>query len=183
MQGILTNACLFLIKTLCDIYLLILMVRLILAYAQANYFNPIVRLIIIATQGLVEPLRRFIRNYRRIELSTLAILIIVEMIKIILISALTIGIPNVMLIFEWAILETIKLLLETFFYAILLQAIMSWFQTGDTPATQILQQLSAPVLRPLRRIIPTLGGIDITPIPALFLLQLILICLGGWSKI
>jgi len=172
-----TNAGLFLVKTLFELYLFVLMIRLILAYAQANYFNPIVSLIIKITQPLVAPLRRVIPNYRRIEISTVLLIIIFELIKLSLLFLLTRGMPSLFMLLSFAFFEAVRLLLQTFFYAIILQALMSWFQPGDTPATQILRQLSAPILNPLRQIIPPIGGFDITPIPALLLLQLLIILL------
>jgi len=172
-----SNAGLFLIKSLFELYLLVLAIRLILAYAQANYFNPITRLVIKLTQPLVGPLRRIIPNYRRIEFSTLVLIIIFELLKISFLFALTVGIPNILILIEVAIISALKLLLQTFFYAILLQAIISWFQPSETPATQILRQLSSPILHPLQRIIPPVSGFDITPIPALLLLQLLIILL------
>jgi YggT family protein len=172
-----SEAGVFLIKTLFDLYLLILMVRLILAYVHANYFNPITRMIVTVTQPLVAPLRRIIPNYRRIEFSTLLWIIIFELIKISLLFAITIGLPDFLTLIPIAFIETLKLLLQTFFYAILLQALMSWFQPSETPATQILRQLTSPILYPLQRIIPPVGGFDISPIPALLLLQLCLILL------
>lgn len=172
-----TAAGVFLVKTLFEFYLLILMVRLILAYVQANYFNPITRFIVKLTQPLVAPLRRMIPNYRRIEFSTLLLIIIFEVIKIALLFTLTIGLPNLAMLIPIALIETIKLLLQTLFYAILLQALMSWFQPGETPATQLLRQISSPILHPLQRVIPPVSGFDITPIPALLLLQLLLILL------
>lgn len=172
-----SEAGIFLVKALFELYLLILMVRLILAYVQANYFNPVTRFIVTLTQPLVAPVRRIIPNYRRIEFSTLLLIIIIELIKISLLFAL-IGVSTSAMVLPFiAIIETIKLLLQTFFYAILLQALMSWFQPGETPATQLLRQISDPILRPLQRLIPPIGGFDITPIPALLLLQLFLILL------
>lgn len=177
MSGHFTEAGLFLIKTVFELYLLVLMIRLILAYVHANYFNPITRFIVKLTQPLVHPLRRIIPNYRRIEFSTLLLIILFELIKVTLLFALTIGLPNGVMLISLAFTEALKLLLQTFFYAVLLQALMSWFQPGETPATQLLRQLSSPILSPLQRIIPPVSGFDITPIPALLLLQLFIILL------
>lgn len=171
------EAGLFLIKTLFELYLFVLMIRLILAYVQANYFNPVTRLIIRLTQPLVTPLRRIIPNYRRIECSTLLLIIFFEIIKVTLLFSMTVGLPDPFTLLLISFTEALKLLLQTFFYAILLQALMSWFQPGETPATQILRQLSSPILYPLQRIIPPVSGFDITPIPALLLLQLFIILL------
>ncbi len=171
------NAGIFLIKSLFEMYLLVLMVRLILAYVHSNYFNPVTRLIINLTQPLVAPLRRVIPNYRRIEFSTLVIILLLELIKVSLLFMLNTGLPGILILIQIAVIESIKLLLQTFFYAILLQAIMSWFQPANTPATQILEQLSSPILRPLQRVIPPVSGFDISPIPALLILQLLIILL------
>ena len=173
----LDNVAIFLVKTVFDLYLFVLMVRLILAYAQANYFNPLVSFIIKMTQPLVAPLRRVVPNYRRIEFSTLILIIVFELIKISLLFLLTQGMPSLFMLLAVSLLETIKLLLQTFFYAILLQALMSWFQPGETPATQVLRLLTAPVLNPLRRVLPVVHGFDLAPIPALILLQLCIILL------
>src|SRR5579872_2116428 len=112
-----TDAGLFLIKTLFDLYLLILMLRLILAYAKANYFNPVTHFIVKFTQPLVKPLRRIIPNYRHIECSTIVLIIFFEIIKISLLFFMVTGMPNIVTLFEVAMIEALKLLLQTFFYA------------------------------------------------------------------
>lgn len=173
----LTLAGLFLISTLFDLYILVLVVRLILAFTQANSFNPVVRLIIKLTQRLVSPIRRVIPNIGRLETATLVLIILFEIIKILLLGLVATDVPNLGVIFYYAVFSSIRFILKTFFYAILLQAILSWFQQGNTPATEVLQQITAPVLRPLQRVIPTMNGIDISPIPALIILQLLIILL------
>jgi YggT family protein len=177
MYGNVSSAGVFLINSLFDLYILVLIVRLILAFAKANYFNPVTQVIIKLTQPLVAPLRRFIPNYRGIEFSTLVLIILFEMLKFLLLSLLTIGMPTFIGLFIFAILDTLKFILKTFFYAILLQAILSWFQPGQSPAIQLLQQISAPILRPFQRMIPPINGIDISAIPALILLQVLIILL------
>ncbi len=172
-----TRAALFLISTLFNLYIFILVLRLILALARANYFNPVTQLIIKLTQPLVAPLRRVLPNFRGLEFSTLVLIIFFEILKIILLSLLTIGLPDVMMVFVIAFLDTIKMILNTFFYAILLQALLSWFQPGYSPANQILQQITAPILTPVRRILPPMNGIDFSPIPALILLQVLILLL------
>jgi len=170
-----TNAGLFLINSLFELYILVLVIRLLLAYASANYFNPITQVIIKLTAPLVNPLRRVLPNFFRIELSTLLLIFLFEIIKIALISLLSVGELNVFFIVMLATTATIKFILQILFYAILLQAILSWFPTGYSPASQVLDQITSPVLRPMRRIIPPIQGIDISPIPALILLQVLII--------
>lgn len=167
-------ALLFLINTLFDLYLFILMIRLILVFVGANYFDPITQFIVKCTDFIVKPLRRWIPNFRNLELATLILIFVLEIIKFLLIAGMSFGMPTILGLLILALSGSIRLILETFFYAILLQAIMSWIQPM-TSINQLLYQFTSPIMRPLRRIIPLVGGIDISPIPALIGLQLLII--------
>lgn len=168
----LNNTGIFLISSLFDLYLMVLCIRLILAYSRANYFNPIVRFIITMTQPIIAPLRRYIPNHNGIEFSTLLFMVVLATIKYLMISALFFTVPNIGLLFVGAIFNCIKLILNTFFYSILFGAILSFLTPGETPLSQVLSQLSAPILRPLQRLIPPIAGFDLSPIPALLMLQI-----------
>lgn len=172
------DAELFLINTIFDLYLLILMIRFILCWVRSNYFNPITRFIINCTQPIVAPLRRLLPTYHGIEFATLVWILIIATLKFFLIGLVIVGLPKVpagLLVLACA--NALKLLLNTFFYAILLQAILSWVQPGYSPLGELLFQITTPIMRPIRRVIPPLGGIDISPLPALIILQLLLIVL------
>ncbi len=169
-------ALLFLINTLFDLYIFVLIVRLVLVYVGANYFDPTTQFITKLTDFLIRPLRKIIPNYGRIEFSTLIVVIVLELIKFLAISSITFGLPNIVGLFILAFADALKLLIQTFFYAILLQAIMSWIQPYS-PMNQMLYQFTSPIMRPFRRIIPPIGGIDISPIAALIILQLLIILL------
>lgn len=176
MSDTLRAGLLFLITTVFNIYLFILTIRILLVWVQADYFNPITQFITKCTDFLVIPLRRFIPNFKRIECSSIVLLLLIEMIKFLLVCSLSFGFPNIFGLFILAIADSIKLFLETFFYAILFQAILSWIQPGS-PINRVLDQFTAPIMNPFRRLIPPIGGIDISPIPALILLQLLIIIL------
>ena len=178
MPAPLNTALLFLVNTLFDLYLLLLVIRLLLAFAGANYFNPIIQFIIKFTQPLVGPLRRMIPNRYGIEFSTLLIILVIEMVKFFLVGLLSIGMANILGLIVLAVADTLKLILNTYFFAILIQAILSWIQPYS-PANQILAAMTTPIIRPLQRVIPPIGGFDITPIPALIILQLLIILVAG----
>ncbi len=165
---------LFLVNTLFDLYLFILAVRLILAFVGANYFDPITQFVIKLTDFWVKPLKKIIPNAGGIEFSTLIIILLIQVIKFTCISLLSIGMPNYLGIIILALGDTIKLFINTFFYAILIQVILSWIQPMS-PANRLLYQLTSPIMTPMRRIVPPISGIDISPIPALILLQLLII--------
>lgn len=165
---------LFLITTVGDLYLFVLAIRVLLAYSGANYYDPVTQFIVRCTDFLVVPLRRVIPNIRGIEVSTLVIIFAIEYIKYTLISSITFGgfSPVALLIVAFA--DSLKLFLLTYFYAIILQAILSWVQPGSPVIVQ-LYRITAPIMRPIQRLVPNVGGIDISPIPAMILLQLTII--------
>ncbi len=177
MPGSISDAGLFLITTLFDLYLFVLCGRLLLAWVRADYFNPITRFVIRLTDPIITRLRRIIPNRRNLEISTLVFILFLEIIKLLLISMLLDTMPNVGALLFLSFIGTIKLILSTFFYAILFHAILSWVQPGYSPVGQLLSQLSSPILRPLQRVIPPVAGFDLTPLFALIILQLIMILL------
>lgn len=176
MLGPIQNAEIFLVNTVFDIYLLILMIRLILCWARASYYNPITQFIVKCTQPLITPLRRTLPTVKNIELSTLLIIIVLETLKFLLLGLVALGMPkNPLGLFILGIADTLKLLLNTFFYAIFLQAILSWIQQGYSPVSQLLGQLTFPIMRRIQPLVPPVGGFDLSPILALVLLQLLII--------
>src|SRR3990167_7115371 len=110
MSDTVNAALLFLINTLFDLYLFVLIIRLVLAFVGSNYFEPITQFIVKITNPVVKPIRRFIPNYRHIELSTILIIIVLEMIKFAIIASLTFGFPNILGLFLIAIGDAAKLL-------------------------------------------------------------------------
>jgi YggT family protein len=177
MDDSLNTAALFLINTVFDLYLVVLGVRFILAWSGSDYFNPINQVISKLTHPIIKILGRIIPTYSQVEYSTLFLMILLQMAKMFLISILLSGFPDFFVLATHAINNTIRLLLNIFFYAIFLQAILTWVQPGPSPLAQVLAQLTAPILRPLQRFIPPMGGMDLTAIPALIILQLLLILL------
>jgi YggT family protein len=121
-------------------------------------------------------MRQFLPDIHGIETSTLVLIFLLALLKWILRIWLPFGFPNLLGVLLLAFGDIIHLSLQTFFYAILLQALLSWIQPG-TSINQALYQFTSPIMQPMRRIIPPINGIDISPIPVLILLQLITIVL------
>lgn len=174
MSDALNSTIIFLIYTLFDLYLVALSVRLILVWERADYINPIFHFIIKITQPIVAPLRRIIPTVKGFEFATLIWMIFIELIKYILLSLLVFGEMDFFILLIYAFMGIIKLVLNVFFYSILISAIMSFLTPGRTPVSDVLEQISLPILTPLRRMIPPVGGFDITPIPALIILQVLI---------
>lgn len=175
-MSVMNDALRFLISTVFQLYLFILAVRVLLAYAGANYFDPLTQFITRCTDKLVKPVRSIIPNTAGIEISTLLIIYILCCVKILLlaaISSLAIAPLSIALI---ALAEMITLFIQTLMYAIVVQALMSFVQPNSS-FSYILYKITLPILRPIQRVCPTVGGMDISPIPALILLQLLIILL------
>lgn len=168
------NALIFLIYTIFDFYLFILVIRIILVWVKAYYYDPVTQFIVKLTDPVVKPLRRLIPNIGLIETSTILLVLALEFFKFFLLSYLEFGTPNLLGVLVLAIGDSLKILLDAFFFAILFQAIMSWINP-HAHINRVLYQFTSPILNPLKRVIPLIGGIDITPIPALILLKLIII--------
>ncbi len=174
MTGSMLDGLLFLIDAIFNLYLFVLIIRLFLAYSGIHYLHPFVQVIVKLTSFIVKPLKKYLPDVRGVELSTLLLIFIIASIKWLLRIWLSFGFPHLFGIFILAIGDAILLTLQTLFYAILLQALLSWIQPG-VPLNQALEQFTAPIMRPIRRVIPPVSGIDISPIPALLLLQLLII--------
>lgn len=170
------EALLFLVSTIFDLYIFVLVIRVLLAYAGASYYDPITQFIVRCTDMLVKPVRRFIPNVRGIEVSTLVIIFALEIIKYTLITVLTGGKFGLLGLSIIALADTLKMILQTLFYTIILQALLSFVQP-NSPFSVTLYKINAPILRPIQRLCPTVGGMDISPIPAMLLLQLTIILL------
>lgn len=169
------NAALFLINIIFDIYLFILMIRFILCWVRADESNSITRIVIRVTQPIVGPLRKIIPTLRNIEFATLFLILLLAMLKFFFVSLLVFGVPNIVGLIILGLADTLKLLVNTFFYAIILQVILFWLNQSHTPIYRMLTELIAPIMHPLQKVIPPVGSIDISPIPALILLELIII--------
>tara|TARA_R110000868_G_scaffold76328_1_gene219547 strand:- start:155 stop:724 length:570 start_codon:yes stop_codon:yes gene_type:complete len=170
----LREALLFLVSTIFDLYLFLLIVRVLLAYAGANYFDPFTQFIVRCTDFAVKPLRRIIPNVRGIELSTLVLMLGIEFVKYLLITTLSSSSLTMLGLFIIAFADLLKIILLAMFYAIIAQVVLSWIQPGS-PLNSILYKINAPIMRPIQRICPVVGGFDISPIPAMILLQVLII--------
>ncbi|HEX5766452.1 MAG TPA: YggT family protein [Woeseiaceae bacterium] len=167
-----TQALYFLVKTLAQLYLLLLLLRFWLPWLRADFRNPIAQGILRFTSPLVVPLRRFLPAIGRLDTATILVAFIIQFVVVLVLLAIvrrSVPTPVVAVV---SLIELAILSLNLFFFATLIRIILSWVAPGNyNPITALLTTLSEPVLRPFRRIIPSVGGIDISPIFAILLLQ------------
>ncbi|MFW9267226.1 YggT family protein [Pseudomonas sp. D2-30] len=171
----LNTAAVYVLQTLGSLYLLIVLMRFVLQLVRANFYNPLCQFIVKATQPLLKPLRRIIPSLFGLDMSSLLLAILLQMALMALTLLLTYGITgNPLQLLIWSIIGVTALFLKIFFFALIISVILSWVAPGShNPGAELVNQICEPALAPFRRIVPNLGGLDISPILAFMVLKLI----------
>lgn len=165
------TAALFLIHTIFSLYAFVLGLRILLVWVYADYYQPLVQFVVKVTQKPLTPFRKLFPLKKNIEWGTLVFLMLWLALKIILLSLLGFGLPKPLGILALTLSETLKLFLVIYFYAIILQVIFSWLPIYS-PMLGLLNQLTSPIMRPIKRWIPPIAGLDLSPIFAMIILTL-----------
>lgn len=168
------NAGVFLVQTLFGLYLLVVMLRLLLQIVRADFYNPLSQFLVKVTNPPLKPLRRFIPGVAGIDMASVVLLYTLKLAEIMLLSLLPrYPTPELAGLFVLAAAELVALLVNIFLFAIIIQAILSWVNPGTyNPVAGLLHQLTEPVLRPARRIIPPVSGMDLSPMAAIIFIYL-----------
>ncbi len=176
----LVDAVAFVLNVLVGLYVLLLLLRLVLPWVRANFRNPLAQGILKATSPVVVPLRRVLPPIGRMDTATVVIAFGIQYLLLWILGAMdgkTFGVPELALESIFALLNQ---LVKLFLYAIFIRVILSWVATGQqNPAIEIIASLTDPIMRPFRRIVPPLGGFDISPLFAMLALGVLMILLGG----
>jgi len=162
----------FLIKTLTDLYLLTFLLRFILQWIRADFYNPFTQAIVKLTNPLIAPVRRLVPSSGSIDLPTLVVLVSLEtVVTLALAYMINLSLPLIMLPLL-VLYRLIALTLQFYWMSILIYVILSWISArGYSPIAVVLGELNEPILRPFRRLIPPIGGLDLSPLLALILIQ------------
>ena len=185
------NAIGFILGILFNLYATIVAVRFVMQIVRADYYNPLAQAVVKLTDPLLIPLRRFIPSIKKYDTASLVLIFAVLFLKILLFKVLALGgvpvigsafivsdLPLVKMVLL-ALLDVLHQFFNVFIYALIIQAILSWIpNSGGNPVQAMVAAIGAPALRPMRNIIPPLGGIDLTvffTIIGLFAIRIFLI--------
>jgi len=173
MNSAVSNAFIFLIQTSFDLYFIIVLLRLLFQYFRVDFYNPFSQFILKVTNPILMPLQRIIPKSRKIDLSTLLLLIAIKALELFLISLLSIGtIPSIGGLILWPIGEILSQTINVFCLAILMTVILSWVAPKNhTPISSLLIQITEPLLSPARKLMPATIGIDFSPLLVLIALK------------
>lgn len=177
MANPLDNAGLFLIQIIFDLYIFIVMLRIVLQWVNTQFNNPLLALVAKLTNPPLKPICRIIPTIHGIDFPAVVLLLLLEVIKFTLLLWLQAGVlPNFLGLIILAFSELLNQLINIFFYAIFALALLSWLSPlAHGPLVEILYRLTEPLMRPARRFIPTISGFDLSPIPVLIFLKLLTI--------
>ena len=169
----------YLVETAASLYLILIILRGMLQTARADFYNPISQFVVRATNGPLALLHRVIPNMRRVDpaLWLLALLIQAVAISATLLLA-GFGLPNILLLLVWSAIGVIGLLVNAYLIAMVIMIVVSWVAPGSRhPAIVLTYQITEPVMAPVRRMLPDMGGLDFSPILVFIVINIIQIAL------
>lgn len=176
----LTQAGLFLVQTAFGLYAALVLLRLLFQAMDVDFRNPLSQFVYKATQPVLKPVRRVLPMRPRIEPALVVLLLLVQLLEVYALSGLRGYLPGLIGALLMAVAQSLSLLTLTLSALLIVRAIASWVVAaggGYNPMLRLLEQLTEPLLAPVRRIIPPLGGMDFSVLLALVAVQLVSILL------
>ncbi|MCL4409115.1 MAG: YggT family protein [Gammaproteobacteria bacterium] len=149
--------------------------------ARVDYFNPVSQFIVKVTRPILDPLRKVFPTIGRFDIAAAFLVLALSALKIYLIMYMRLnGFPfSVLELFIASIQAAVITTLNLMFWILLIRAILSWFSQGRHPMEFVMAQLTEPMLSPIRRIIPPIGGLDLSVLVLIIIVQFLRISLGG----
>lgn len=190
-MGVLGSSAALIVNALGGLYLLAVLLRFLLQLARADFYNPVSQAVVRITDPAVRLSRKFIPGYRGIDFSSLVLAMLVEAVFICILILLYGGsIPSAGFIITWAFVGVIYFIINIYYYAIIASIIMSFVMLfsgnmNPNPLLRLVWQLTEPVMAPIRKVLPPMGGLDFSPIfifIAIGLIQNLLVQTFGISE-
>jgi YggT family protein len=172
------QAAIYLIQVVFGFYILIVLLRFLFQLARADFYNPISQFLVTLSNPPLRLLRRLIPGLWGIDLASVVLLIALKTLEIWLIAWIREFSGAFAGIIVLAAAQLFELTIYVYIVTVLIRVVMSWFSPQGMrrhPLSDLLYSLTEPLLRPARRLIPPISGIDFSPIAVFVLLQLTLI--------
>lgn len=171
-------------KTFFSFLMLAVILRLLLQIARADFYNPISQFLVKVSNPLLLPLRKIIPPLGKIDSASIVLALAVQVLAIVvLLLIFDARIPNIITLLGWATIGCLALVANLYFFAILINIVLSWIAPGTQhPAAALLYQLTEPVMQPFRKLIPAMGGIDLSPILVFLSINIVQILLKSAAQ-
>ena len=154
------------------------LLRLCMQYQRVPFGNPVGRLVFALTDWIVVPLRRVVPSAGRWDLASLVAAFVLQLAQYVLLWLLLGGGSAIAAVPVLAVFGLVRLVISGLVGLMIVFAVLSWVQPGS-PVFGVVARLCEPLLRPFRRFIPLVGGVDLSPLALLVVLQVALIVLGN----
>ena len=160
------DALTFVIVALSDLYVITFFLRLAMGWARVDFRNPLAQFVVRVTNPLVMPARRFIPPLGGVDLATLVVMVAVQCLATgLLVQVACVGDVQFGQVIVLGVMRLVDLVLNLYFWLLIVYVVASWVASGGyNPALAVLTAVVEPVLAPLRRVIPVIGGLDLSPI-------------------
>lgn len=168
----------FLLNTVLNLLTMLFLLRFFMQLFRASFNNPLAYMVISLTDFAVKPVRRVIPSWGKVDLSTLLLALLTQLLlqfSLVWLRGFPLSVAGQsawISLIGMSFLGVLRTGLDMFFYAILIQVILSWVNP-HSPIANVLNSLTRPILEPIQRILPMASGIDFSPIVVLILLQMI----------
>lgn len=164
----------FLVKTLIDLYVMVLLLRIWMQWSRADFYNPLSQFVVKITQPVVKPLRRVLPAIGPIDTASLLLAFVLTTLKYPILLLIQVGAfsldPMNLLV---GLLSLVKSAGSLVFWVIIIRSLMSWISQGRGPVDYLLVQLTEPLMSPIRRILPAMGGIDFSAMVVILILYML----------
>lgn len=173
--GYFANAGVFLINAVFGLYIFAVLLRFLFQLVRADFYNPLCQAIVTVTNPTLRPLRRWIPAVRGIDSASVVLLIALQLVNTSLVLMMVGVSPRPAGLLVITVAELMSKTVWAFLGAVIIQVILSWVGSGGyNPVASVVQALADPVSRPARRLVPTVGGLDFSPMVVIIVLQLVL---------
>ena len=170
--GFLLNPAVFVVDTLFSLYIFAILLRFLFQWVEADFYNPISQFLVKITHPPLRLLRRFIPSFGRIDTASLVLMLVLQMLGGYLVFLLQGVSASVVVVSVWALSQLLELFFNVMTFAIVIRALLSWFGSmAYNPASSLLYSLTEPTMRQCRKLVGPMGGIDLSPLIALIVLQ------------
>lgn len=168
------GAFLFLLFYAFDVYIFLVLTRFLLQLVRADFYNPISQFVVKATNPPLKPLRKLIPGYGGVDVAALVLVVTLVIAKIFTIQLVGSGSMAIdpLILMTAALHEIARLMLNYLFWSIVLRIVLSWIAPDPyNPMVRLVTQITEPVMAPARRLLPPMGGFDLSPILVIIAIQ------------
>ncbi|AXF76877.1 YggT family protein [Erwinia tracheiphila] len=178
----------FLVSTIINLYVKVLLLRIWMQWARCDFYNPFSQFVVKVTQPVVKPLRRVIPSIGPLDTASLLLAYVLS----VLLFTVMFALQSQVMIFDpiflyFGLFSLLKAAGVLVFWAILIRSLLSWVSQGRNPVDYVLLQLTEPLMSPIRRIIPAMGGIDFSAMAVILILYMLnylgMDFIPGWSQL